>query len=130
MSGGLVLGVPPAVLQLVQQGLLERAFHDGLFPALMYRSEAVAAEWGANTGTAIFMSRPGLLTPIVKAFLTDNGFPYDFNDVDLLTGEARKAALAEVAQYNPNRTFPTLLIDDQVIVGFNEKKILAALGLS
>ena len=65
-----------------------------------------------------------------KKFLTDNGFPYDFNDVDLLTGEARKAALAEVAQYNPNRTFPTLLIDDQVIVGFNEKKILAALGLS
>jgi len=66
MSGGLVLGVPPAVLQLVQQGLLERAFHDGLFPALMYRSEAVAEEWGANTGTEIFMSRPGLLKPIVK----------------------------------------------------------------
>lgn len=63
---GLVLGVPPAVLQLVQQGLLERAFHDGLFPALMYRNEAVAEEWGANTGTEIFMSRPGLLTPIVK----------------------------------------------------------------
>lgn len=66
MSGGLVLGVPPSVLNLVQQGLLERAFHDGLFPALMYRSEAVAEEWGANSGTEIFMSRPGLLKPIVK----------------------------------------------------------------
>ncbi len=66
MSGSLVLGVPPAILNLVQQGLLERAFHDGLFPALMYRSEASAEEWGANTGTEIFMSRPGLLRPIVK----------------------------------------------------------------
>ncbi|HAR98617.1 MAG TPA: glutaredoxin family protein [Syntrophus sp. (in: bacteria)] len=64
-----------------------------------------------------------------KKFLTDNGLPYDYNDVDLLTGDERKAALAEVARYNPNRTFPTLLIDDQVLVGFNEKKIRAALGL-
>src|SRR5690606_18460069 len=62
----LVLGVPPAVLDLVQQGLLERAFHDGLFPALMYRNEAQEEEWAANTGTEIFMSRPGLLAPITK----------------------------------------------------------------
>lgn len=61
-----VVGVPPAVLQLVQQGLLERAFHDGLFPALQYRAEAQDEEWPANTGTEIFMSRPGLLTPSTK----------------------------------------------------------------
>ena len=65
MSGNLVLGVPPAVLKLVQEGLLERAFHDGLFPALMYRNEAVAEEWGANSGTEVFMSRPGAMRPIV-----------------------------------------------------------------
>lgn len=65
----LVLGVPPAVLQLVQSGLLERAFHDGLYPALLYRGEAVAEEWGANSGTEIFMSRPGLLTPVVTPLL-------------------------------------------------------------
>lgn len=61
----LVLGIPPAVLQLVQEGLLERAFHDGLYPALQYRSEAMIEEWPANTGQELFMSRPGLLTPIV-----------------------------------------------------------------
>jgi hypothetical protein len=61
----LVLGIPPAIVQLVQEGLLERAFHDGLFPALQYRAEALAEEWPANTGTSIFMSRPGLLAPIV-----------------------------------------------------------------
>lgn len=60
----LVLGIPPAILNLVQLGLLERAFHDGLFPALLYRGEAQYEEWPANTGTEIFMTRPGLLTPI------------------------------------------------------------------
>jgi hypothetical protein len=64
---GLVVGVPPAVLELVQSGLLERAFHDGLVPALLYRSEAAWEEWPANTGTEIFMTRPGLLTPVTKA---------------------------------------------------------------
>ena len=63
----LVLGIPPSVLNLVQEGLLERAFHDGLFPALMYRNEAVKEEWGTSAGTEILMTRPGLLTPIVKA---------------------------------------------------------------
>jgi hypothetical protein len=60
----LVLGIPPAILNLVQSGLLERAFHDGLFPSLLYRGEAQYEEWPANTGTEIFMTRPGLLTPI------------------------------------------------------------------
>ena len=62
---GLVLGIPPAVLQLVQSGLLERAFHDGLYPLLMYRNEAVQEQWAANSGTQLIMSRPGLLTPII-----------------------------------------------------------------
>lgn len=56
-----VLGIPPAIVQLVQTGLLERAFHDGLFPALMFRAEAVAEEWEGQTGVEIFMSRPGLI---------------------------------------------------------------------
>jgi len=63
----LVLGVPPAVLELVQEGLLERAFHDGLFPALLYRAEAQEEEWATNSGTEIFMSRPGLLAPVTRS---------------------------------------------------------------
>lgn len=62
----LVLGVPPQLLQLVQQGLLERSFHDGLYPALLYRQEAQEEKWDANTGTEIFMTRPGLLAPITR----------------------------------------------------------------
>jgi hypothetical protein len=66
---GIVLGIPAAVLSLQQQGLLERAFHDGLFPNLAYRAEAMPEEWPANTGQQLFMTRPGLLptitTPLV-----------------------------------------------------------------
>jgi hypothetical protein len=58
---GIILGVPPALLDLNQKGLLERAFHDGLFPNLAYRAEAMPEEWPANTGQQIFMTRSGLL---------------------------------------------------------------------
>lgn len=62
----LALGAPPALNELEQSGLLERAFHDGLYPALQYRAEAMPEEWPANTGTELFMTRPGLLKPVTK----------------------------------------------------------------
>ena len=64
---GFITGVPSSLVELAQSGLLERAFHDGLVPALLYRAEAAWEEWPANTGTEIFMTRPGLLTPVTKS---------------------------------------------------------------
>jgi hypothetical protein len=61
----LILGVPPSILALNQKGLIERAFHDGLFPNLAFRAEAMPEEWPANTGTQQFQTRPGLLKPRV-----------------------------------------------------------------
>jgi hypothetical protein len=72
MAGGIVLGVPPAVLNLQQQGLLERAFHDGLYPNLAYRAEAMPEEWPANTGQQIFMTRAGLLPTITTPIAPGN----------------------------------------------------------
>lgn len=64
MAGpSLVLGVPEQVLSLIQEGLLEREFHDGLFPNLAYRAEFSAEKWEGQTGTEVLMSRPGLLAP-------------------------------------------------------------------
>ena len=63
----IVTTVPPSVVELIQQGALERAFHDGLFPAMLFRAECQEEEWVANTGTEIFMSRPGLLAPVTTA---------------------------------------------------------------
>jgi len=64
-----------------------------------------------------------------KKFLSDHAVVHEFTDVDLLSGDARKAAIDEVRIHNPSFSFPTILIGDLVIVGFNEKTLREALGL-
>jgi glutaredoxin len=64
-----------------------------------------------------------------KKFLNDCTVQYDFVDVDLLQGEERAAILEEVKKFNPNCSFPTVIIGDKVIVGYKEKEIKEALGL-
>jgi glutaredoxin len=49
--------------------------------------------------------------------------------VDLLTGEERTAIIEDVRKLNPKCSFPTIIIGDKVIVGFNEKAIREVLGL-
>jgi len=62
----LFLGIPPAILDLNQRGLIERAFHDSLYPNLAFRAEAAPEEWPMNTGNEVFMTRTGLLAPAVS----------------------------------------------------------------
>lgn len=64
-----------------------------------------------------------------KRFLTDNGVVYTCKDVDLLGGDERKETIEEVKKYNPACSFPTILIGEKVIVGFNEPAIREALGI-
>jgi len=64
-----------------------------------------------------------------KQFLKDCNVQYDYTDVDLLEGDEKQLALNEIVRYNPQRSFPTILIGDKVIIGFNEKAIREALGL-
>jgi len=63
-----------------------------------------------------------------KKFFKDEGIPVEITDVDLLTGEERQKVMDEVRKLNPECTFPTICIDDKVVVGFNEEKIKKALG--
>lgn len=64
-----------------------------------------------------------------KKFLADNNIDFDFVDVDLLDGTERENVIEEVAKVNPNRSFPTIIIGDQIIIGFREKAIREALGI-
>ena len=64
-----------------------------------------------------------------KKFLDDCIVKYEFTDVDILSGEERAAVLEDVKKINPRCSFPTTVINDQVIVGFQEDKIRRALGL-
>ncbi|QTA91782.1 glutaredoxin family protein [Desulfonema magnum] len=64
-----------------------------------------------------------------KQLLTDCVIKYEVVDVDLTTGDERKALLEEVRKFNPRCSFPTVIIGDKVIVGFKENEIREALGL-
>jgi glutaredoxin len=64
-----------------------------------------------------------------KKLLNECTVKYDFVDVDLLQGEERAAILEEIKKFNPNCSFPTVIIGDKVIVGYKEKEIKEALGL-
>ena len=64
-----------------------------------------------------------------KKLMSALGVPYDYVDVDLLSGSARTATLDEVRKLNPLCSFPTILIGDTVIVGNQEDKIREALDI-
>jgi len=51
----------PEVRQIVQENILERAFHDALFPRLMFRAEASPVPWPAGIGDTQIFSAPGLI---------------------------------------------------------------------
>lgn len=64
-----------------------------------------------------------------KQFLDDCKIRYEFQDVDLLTGEERENVIEEVKKLNERCTFPTIIIGDKIIVGFREAEIREALEL-
>ena len=65
-----------------------------------------------------------------KEFFTAQGIEFEFTDVDLLTGDERRAVVEKVRKINPRVSYPTILIGEKVIVGFQESEIKEALGLS
>lgn len=64
-----------------------------------------------------------------KKLLDECTVSYEFTDVDLLKGKERAAILEDVKKFNPNCSFPTIIIGDKVIVGYKEQEIKEALGI-
>jgi glutaredoxin-like protein NrdH len=64
-----------------------------------------------------------------RQFLDECGTKYDCVYVDQLQGEERKQVVEEVKKLNPSLSFPTLIIDGKVIVGFKKEEIKELLGL-
>ena len=57
-----------------------------------------------------------------KDLLHSLGVGYELQEVDLLEGEEEKVR-QELAGYNPKRSYPTVVVDEQVIVGFDEERL-------
>jgi hypothetical protein len=50
----------PEVRAIVQENILERAFHDALFPRLLFRSEALPVQFPGGVGDTMIFTAPGL----------------------------------------------------------------------
>jgi glutaredoxin-like protein NrdH len=64
-----------------------------------------------------------------KKFLEDHGVEYSYIFVDLLDEDERDKVLKDVEKYNSSVSFPTILVENRCIVGFDENKLKEALGL-
>jgi len=65
-----------------------------------------------------------------KEFLNSLGVDYSFVFVDLLDDQEKDEIMEDVQKWNPRRSFPTLVINDEIcIVGYREDEIKEALGL-
>jgi glutaredoxin len=65
-----------------------------------------------------------------KQFFTDREVPYDVVDVDLLQGEEQDKVADEVFKLSGSLQYPVVVIDEQVVTGYNPSRYEAILGLS
>ena len=62
-----VISQDPTIRALVQDGMLERAFHDALFPALLFRADCEPILYPGNVGDSrIFTGKAGGSTGLLK----------------------------------------------------------------
>lgn len=66
---------------------------------------------------------------MARKYLDENGVAYDVVEVDLLQGAEREQAVAEVKEVSGGMSFPVMLIDGEVLVGFNKKRMKELLAL-
>lgn len=72
---------------------------------------------------------------MTKRYLDEHGITYDLTEVDMLEGATddpstpKGAAVAEVKKLSGGTSFPVLVADGEVIVGFNKSRIASVLGL-
>jgi len=65
---------------------------------------------------------------MTKKMLEESGIDYQLTEGDLLEGESKEQAIDEVKRISGGTSFPVVIIDDEVIVGFNKKRIKELLG--
>lgn len=58
-----------------------------------------------------------------KNYLEECGESFECVYVDRLSGEARNEVIREIKKHNPSVSFPTMIINGTVVVGYNKDKI-------
>lgn len=62
-----------------------------------------------------------------REFLTRQDIPFECVEVDQLAPEEKKAVVQELKPLNPALSFPTIIVGEKVLRGFNRDELLAAL---
>ncbi len=62
------------------------------------------------------------------SYIAGKGLEFTSIDIDLLEKEDRKRMLAELKEVNPERTFPTTVIGNKTIIGYETELLEEALG--
>jgi glutaredoxin len=66
---------------------------------------------------------------MAKKYLDENDVAYDILEVDLLEGAEKDDAVARVKELSGGTSFPVIVVGEEVIVGFNKKRMKELLGL-
>lgn len=64
-----------------------------------------------------------------RKYLEENDVQFDVAEVDLMAGQERTDTIETVKELSGGTSFPVIVIDDEVIVGFNKKRMKELLGL-
>lgn len=65
----------------------------------------------------------------IKKMLTDLKVDFTCYEADELDGEDKEKILAELRTYNPKCSFPTTIVDETIIVGYNVQEIKETIGI-
>lgn len=66
---------------------------------------------------------------MTKQYLTENNVEFDSTDVDLLEGDEREQTIAEVKRLSGGTSFPVVVVDGEVVVGYNKARLKELLHL-
>ncbi len=66
---------------------------------------------------------------MTKRYLDDHGITYTLTEVDMLEGDEKQGAIDRVKELSGGTSFPVLVADSEVVVGFNKSKIAKVIGL-
>jgi len=64
-----------------------------------------------------------------RTYLDENDVAYDVVEVDKLEGQERTDTIDEVKRLSGGTSFPVIVVDGEVIVGFNKPRLKELTGI-
>jgi len=63
-----------------------------------------------------------------KELLDSQGIEYEYVFVDQCPGDEKAEVSAKVRELNPRGSYPTVVVDNEVVAGFDEERLMELLG--